>query len=361
MKVVFLGLSIFDQVGGIQRYSKDFLMSLSYQRIEHISISLHDHTKTDQINYFGCNGSKVKFILKILRYTKSADIVVWNHISIGIIYYFLRLFLVTKKNILLVYGTEVWLKNLSHIKLRALQSFSHICSISEYTKNEIIKTHGINPNIFSLLPCTIINKNWGESSNPYAKKNINILTISRLNLEPKIKAIYRILDVIPELLSQGFNVHFTIIGSGTEIQNIKEYAANKDISKNISLLDYVENTQPYLEHCDLFALVSEVEGFGIVFLEAMQFGRCCISASDCGSDDVVIDGKTGFTINVNDPNDLKRKISILCKDKKLREVMGNNGRRLFEKKFIFKKFSLKQMSLLHKYGLIPNNEDGGDY
>ena len=32
-----------------------------------------------------------------------------------------------------------------------------------------------------------------------------------------------------------------------------------------------------------------------------------------------------------------------------------------EKKFTFKKFSLKQMSLLYKYGLIPNNEDGGDY
>ena len=37
------------------------------------------------------------------------------------------------------------------------------------------------------------------------------------------------------------------------------------------MLGFVSNTNPYLQHCDMFTLTSPIEGFGIVYLEAMQY------------------------------------------------------------------------------------------
>jgi len=346
LRVIYLGLSINDTVGGIQNYSKIFLKALEVNNIDYKAYILHDKKPLGNDNSYCFKGNKLNFLIKVLLTVKTSDIVIWNHISLGILYFLFKPIIRSKNNILIVYGTEVWNKNLSSIKIKSLKTFDSIWSISSYTKNRLNSIHNINKEKFSILPCCLDKDSKKGYKNPFNKEKINILTISRLDLEPKINATYRVLDVMPILIMQGFNVHLSIIGSGSEVCKLKKHATKLAINQHVDFLGYVDDTRPYLEHCDIFSLLSEHEGFGIVYLEAMQYSKCCLSAKDCGSEDVIVNDVNGYAVNIQDLNDLENKFTRLCKKQDLREKMGNNGLNIFNKKFTFNKVAKIQMELL---------------
>ena len=70
---------------------------------------------------------------------------------------------------------------------------------------------------------------------------------------------------------------------------------------------------------DLFVMPSLVEGFGIVFLEAMLAGIPVIGGKVGGTVELIRDGENGFTVAPGDIEDLARKIVYLATDGKIRE------------------------------------------
>jgi phosphatidylinositol alpha-1,6-mannosyltransferase len=84
---------------------------------------------------------------------------------------------------------------------------------------------------------------------------------------------------------------------------------------------------------DVFAMPSrsrlfglEVEGLGIVYLEASSCGLPVIGGASGGAPDAVIDGETGFVVDGNDLNVISTQIVKLLSDSKLRQKMGERGR-----------------------------------
>jgi glycosyltransferase involved in cell wall biosynthesis len=94
----------------------------------------------------------------------------------------------------------------------------------------------------------------------------------------------------------------------------------------------------YYQACDVFALPSLKEGFGIVFLEAMYYAKPCIGARAGGIPEVIEDGKTGFLAEPGDANALADSLSNLLRNATLRREMGRVGQERFEREFSFRKF-----------------------
>jgi len=128
---------------------------------------------------------------------------------------------------------------------------------------------------------------------------------------------------LPYLIEQGVDVKFTIIGDGKKAKDIDNYIRINNMESHVNLKGFVDNVRPFLEHCDIFSLINNGEGFGIVFLEAMEYKKCCISASNCGAEDVVIDGVTGF--NVDKVEDVQNVLFKLSNNKKYRDTLGKKG------------------------------------
>lgn len=85
------------------------------------------------------------------------------------------------------------------------------------------------------------------------------------------------------------------------------------------------------EKSDLFALTSiptkkSIEGFGFVYLEASAHGLPILAHKTGGVEDAVLDGKTGFLVEPNMPNELSKKLELLINHSQLREEMSKNGR-----------------------------------
>jgi glycosyltransferase involved in cell wall biosynthesis len=103
---------------------------------------------------------------------------------------------------------------------------------------------------------------------------------------------------------------------------------------------------------DLFVLPSGQEGFGIVFLEAMKFGKPCIGGNVGGTPEVITDGETGLLVPFGDEAALTAALDRLIGDSELRERMGRAGRERLLNYFTFPRFKERLRS--HLIGLLDD-------
>jgi phosphatidylinositol alpha-1,6-mannosyltransferase len=116
----------------------------------------------------------------------------------------------------------------------------------------------------------------------------------------------------------------------------------------------------YYDACDVFLMPSrqlkdgEVEGFGIVYIEANARRKPVIAGNSGGTVEAVIDGETGLIVNGEDLHQIAQAIIRLLTDRELGRRMGEAGRRRAETEFRLQpevdKISsyLKRVALGHK-------------
>lgn len=143
-------------------------------------------------------------------------------------------------------------------------------------------------------------------------------------------------------------VHFIIVGNHYHvdfINQLKLIARKNNVYNKIIFMGPVSNNFiPILDNiADIFVMPSKGgEGITRAMLEAMSCGTPVITTNVGGNPDAVINGETGFIINVGDYETLANKILTLLKDSELRRKIGINAR-----KRIINRFSLeKNMSHL---------------
>lgn len=122
--------------------------------------------------------------------------------------------------------------------------------------------------------------------------NKNVISVGRLSVE---KGYTDLLDVIKEVIKLDSEIKFLIAGDGDLKKFLEKKAKNLKIQKYVKFLGFVNHDELdklYLES-SLYVMTSLTESFGIVLIEAMNFGLPCIafdSASgarcvlkDCGT------------------------------------------------------------------------------
>jgi glycosyltransferase involved in cell wall biosynthesis len=82
----------------------------------------------------------------------------------------------------------------------------------------------------------------------------------------------------------------------------------------------------------MLVLPSPREGFGLVFLEAMSFGRPCIAAPGAAQE-IIEDGVSGLIVDPAEPRALAAAIVRLFDDPALANDMGSKGRRRVHDRF----------------------------
>lgn len=92
--------------------------------------------------------------------------------------------------------------------------------------------------------------------------------------------------------------------------------------------------------CDIFCFPShfEAESFGLVLVEAMQFGKPVVATRWRGIPSVVEDGVNGWLVPVEDPAAVAARLLELARDPAARACMGAEGRRIFVERFTLERF-----------------------
>lgn len=165
-----------------------------------------------------------------------------------------------------------------------------------------------------------------------AEDKIILSTIGRLlkrkDYPETLEVIRRLKDEMP--------VQLLIMGEGPEEENIKTKINELNLGENVTLLGRVNDEEKfqYLSASDIYISTAIHEGFGIVFLEAMECGLPVICYNRGGQADFLQDEKTGFLIELGDTDDFSLKLNELLKNADLRKATGNHNKEYVKKFYI---------------------------
>lgn len=247
----------------------------------------------------------------------------------------------TKKNILKRYLAKKILNNAKFITANSESTKELLSEIIDDKEKIKVTYPGVN------LEFRDIDENLKE----IIKKEYNlkhkkiILTVGRLverkNHEEIIKAIKSLKPEIPEIL-------YVIIGSGPNLDHLKSLVKLHNLEENVMFLNNIDNEiLPYFYSlCDIFIMTSktsqdDVEGFGIVYLEAGLFRKPVIASYGGGAKEAVQDKKTGFLVSDNDSEKLEQYIRKLLLDENLAKQLGENAYSRIKEEFLWKDISKK--------------------
>ena len=145
----------------------------------------------------------------------------------------------------------------------------------------------------------------------------------------------RLIEAMPDVLKKIPDAVLLIVGEGPRREALKKLVAEKDLENSVKIVGRLsyEQLPMVIRLGDIFAMPSrsrffglEVEGLGIVYLEASACGVPVIAGASGGAPDAVLPGETGLVVDGTDVEAISASIVCLLNDDELRSRMGKCGR-----------------------------------
>ncbi len=318
--------NIFGFKGGIQVYSAFYLQALQnlYPQSQHDVFLKHDVQTSPDINYLpetrfhfaGGYPQKIRtpvFVTQLISQglLQNPNLVMATHINFAIAAYWLK----RLKNIpywAIAHGLEAWdIKNPALIT--ALHHADLILAVSGYTRDRLLKEQNIDPNKIVILPNTFDSNRFQPAPKPsylLEKYKLNpaqpvILTVARLSEVEQYKGYDQIINALPQIRQMIPDVHYIIVGKGNDRARVETLIAKLGLQGCVTLAGFIPDEQlcDYYNLCDVFAMPSKQEGFGIVYLEALACGKPVLGGNQDGSIDALCHGELGALV---DPSNVEQ-------------------------------------------------------
>lgn len=150
-----------------------------------------------------------------------------------------------------------------------------------------------------------------------------------------LKGHDQLLDAAPAIVRRHPGVRFFLIGDGILYEHLRERARQMGILDNFVFAGLIERERipEMIAVMDVLVHTSLREGLARVLPQALAMGKPCVSFDIDGAPEVVIPGRTGYLVKPGDAAGLGEAISRLLGDPKVREEMGEEGRRLVDPAF----------------------------
>jgi phosphatidylinositol alpha-1,6-mannosyltransferase len=236
-----------------------------------------------------------------------------------------------KKKYCLIHSKEInHLKgtNLNKRVLNVLNNVEKVIANSEYTKNLAIDC-GVNQNqIIVINPGIDAAKELDKKSLDKVEsllkvKSPRLITVSRFdkrkNHEKIVMALRNLKQIYPDIV-------YICVGNGDEEENIKKLVKELDLDGQVMFFSDISNElkNALVAKSNIFVMPSiihkkSVEGFGIAYVEAAQYGIPSIGGKDGGAADAIEHKKTGLICDGNNLDDIYSSINSMLENKKYLE------------------------------------------
>ena len=254
----------------------------------------------------------------------------------------LELIKTSKKKYCLIHSKEI-----NHPKgsgqnkrvVNVLNNTEKVIANSEYTKNLAIE-NGVNENKIIVInpgidPVKKIDKKTLDKVASLLKvKTPRLITVSRFdkrkNHEKVIMALRNLKQIYP-------NIVYICVGYGEEEDNIKKLVKELDLEAQVMFFKDISNDlkNALVAKSDIFVMPSiiykkSVEGFGIAYVEAAQYGIPSLGGKDGGAADAIDHEKTGLICDGNNLDDIYSSINTMLENKKYLDY-GKNAKEFVHK------------------------------
>ena len=334
------------ELGGMQNLmwglakemSKNFLIKVfaDYQE---------NHKEFDKdINFSIERVGGIKFLRKIRKAQLVNEFLKENKVQ-GIIadhWKSLELINTTKKKYCLIHGKEI-----NHPKgsfqnkkiVKVLNNVEKVIANSEYTKNLAInvgvdrnKILVINPGVNPVKELS--QKSLDKVESLLKVKSPRLITVSRFdkrkNHEKIVMALRNLKQIYPDIV-------YICVGYGDEEENIKDLVKELNLSSQVMFFKDISDDlkDALVAKSNIFVMPSvihktSVEGFGIAYIEAAQYGIPSLGGKDGGASDAINHDRTGLICDGNNLDDVYSSLSSMIENKKYLEL-GKNAKEYVSK------------------------------
>jgi phosphatidylinositol alpha-1,6-mannosyltransferase len=142
-----------------------------------------------------------------------------------------------------------------------------------------------------------------------------------------------LIRALPAIRAQIPDAHYAIVGGGEELEHLRKLARDTGVADAVQFLTDVSDDQlvQCYQQCDLFALPnravgSDIEGFGMVLLEAQASGKPVLAGNSGGTAETMDLGRTGLVVDCTSPAPLAAAVLGLLSDPQRRGLMGEAAR-----------------------------------
>ena len=307
-------------------------------------------------------GNKLKFAIDILYALFVSDLVVFDHVHLALPMGLLSVILKNKfaKIIIFAHGSESWRK-VRPLSVLSFQSADIVLANSNFTLRKMQKRFsGFNGVAcpLGLPPQFRLNKTLPQSASISIKlRGVDglmheigpraMLLVGRMDSGERQKGHRELITALPQICNSVPDAQLVFVGGGDDFAAISMLAAHSSASSNIFMPGIIDDkllTQLYnLSYA--YVMPSRQEGFGLVFLEAMNFALPCIACNGDGAADVVVDGVTGILVDqpINQ-NELVISILSLLSNSNYAQQLGHAGWNRLHKLFTSKDHQLRVQS-----------------
>jgi len=240
----------------------------------------------------------------------------------------------------LTHGHEVWWARIwpfSWAISEIAKQSNHLTYLGEFTKAAMIKRVGDSNKLVRVAP-GIDTEHFKPVSAAQLREELQlahrptIVTVGRLVHR---KGQDRLLEALPRIIKEIPDVALVFVGEGPHRQQLDNLVKKLGLQNHVYFIGRIQFSElpKYICVGDVFAMPSrsrffglEVEGLGIVYLEASACGLPVIAGASGGAPDAVIAGETGLVVDGNNLEEIAQSCINLLKSKELRDQMGKNGR-----------------------------------
>ncbi len=177
-----------------------------------------------------------------------------------------------------------------------------------------------------------INKRQARDKLKLDKNSVILLSVGRL-IKRKGVAWF-IEEVYPDLIKKHANIKLLVIGEGIDKQNIESSIKKTKTRNYIRLLGRTTDDELIAAYnaADIFVMpnirvAGDIEGFGLVCLEAAACSLVVIGSNMEGIKDAISDGNNGILINSKNKNEYTNVLSSYINNKNKTKTFGQNSRR----------------------------------
>jgi glycosyltransferase involved in cell wall biosynthesis len=224
-----------------------------------------------------------------------------------------------------------------------------IIANSSWTKRQIVR-YGGDADKIQIVRLGAQPPRLADSQIRLSDQDDAITLLSVGYLEESKGHVY-VLQALRHLLEKGYRLKYTIVGDGLRREALEALTRDLGLGSVVSFEGYKAHTEvwPYFENCDIFVLPSWIEGFGIVYIEALSLGKPVIGCEGAGGpEDLKALGDCIELVKPRDVKSLVLALERLINDPERRRQMGEIGRRIVQEHFTWERNAADTFSIYQR-------------
>lgn len=209
----------------------------------------------------------------------------------------------------IAHGVEAWEIEKPALQ-KALRHADRILAVSSYTRDRLLKEQDLDPDKVIILPNTFDPNRFEIGAKPsyllerhgLKPEQPTLLTVCRLCSSESYKGYDKILQALPQIRQVIPHIHYIIGGKGDDRDRLEQLIQQLQLQDCVTLAGFIPDAElcDYYNLCDVFAMPSKLEGFGIVYLEALACGKPVLGGDRDGAIDALCHGELGALVDPDD-------------------------------------------------------------